>query len=116
MRIRTALIPASLFGVALVSECGTSTPTQTALPDSHQTYSEYLVFKGQLRGTLTVGINAQGVQHAQPDPGVHPKMTAAAKVVATFWQGPGPMVLANDMLLAFAIGQYLWLSRSGRLA
>ena len=116
MRIRTALIPASLFDVALVSGCGTSTPTQTALPDSHQTYSEYLVFKGQLRGTLTVGINAQGVQHAQPYPGAHPKMTQQPQrwslrfgnaLVRWSWQ---------MMLLAFAIGQYLWLSRSGRLA
>ena len=45
-----------------------STPTEKALPDSNRSYPEHLVLKGQFAGTLDAGINAQGVQHAQPDP------------------------------------------------
>ncbi len=113
MRIRTALISASLFGVALVSGCGTSTSTQTALPDSHQTYSEYLVLKGQLRGNADRRHKCAGRSACTAGSRRTPQDdTAAAKVVPRSWQRPGPMVLANDMLLAFAVGQYLWLSRS----
>ena len=65
---RVALICGLSGFVILVSGCGTSTPTQMALPDSHHSYPEHLVFTGQLRGALTSGVNAQSIQHAQPDP------------------------------------------------
>jgi hypothetical protein len=56
MKVRSGLIAGLLAGaVIMVSSCGTSTPTETALPDSHQSYPEHLVLKGQLKGTLAGG-------------------------------------------------------------
>ncbi|MFJ4517452.1 hypothetical protein [Streptomyces sp. NPDC088816] len=54
--------------VLLTVACTSNTPTERARQDSGQTLPQHLKLTGLLMGTLTSGLNAQGVIHAEPEP------------------------------------------------